>query len=352
DFDLCHNIDIEIACKIIVIQLKSWCKNQKVTKSKVFTKKEIAALHVLPNTPEMLWLKTYCTIAFAARGGEVIALLFKDLESTEVRGAKAFIVHYERLKYLKSDKQGKLVQRSPKINQVGKNKASEAGKEIAALLGLPEPHRYTEHCFRRTSITFMCNSGMTAQQMKGVSGHKSTTVLEGYIARSDVGKLHGSMAISLESGSVLDGPVTAETPLPLASAAPRASAAPLASAAPRAPAAAPAYDVDLDMDFDDDLAHVEWNFSQTQEEGPSAYDDNAGQSSNGERGACGGTKRRREEETDQYEDKKNSRRRGGGPGDQVQVYTAPQRGGKSHRENMQQLGGAGYMRGHMEQMGG
>jgi len=53
---------------------------------------------VLPNTPEMLWLKTYCTIAFAARGGEVIALLFKDLESTEVRGAKAFIVHYERLK--------------------------------------------------------------------------------------------------------------------------------------------------------------------------------------------------------------------------------------------------------------
>lgn len=67
---------------------------------------------------------------------------------------------------------------------IGKETAAKYGKRIAHLLHLSEPNTYTGHTWRRTSITFMANSGLSLAQIKSVSGHKSDTVVQGYIDKS------------------------------------------------------------------------------------------------------------------------------------------------------------------------
>ena len=52
---------------------------------------------------------------------------------------------------------------------IGKHKASSFGVTIAEILGLSDPPRYTGHCFKRTSITWMADSGMTAEQMMTIT---------------------------------------------------------------------------------------------------------------------------------------------------------------------------------------
>lgn len=44
--------------------------------------------------------------------------------------------------------------------KVGKNVVADIGKQIAEILQLENPDKYTGHCWRRTSITMMTNSGM------------------------------------------------------------------------------------------------------------------------------------------------------------------------------------------------
>lgn len=44
--------------------------------------------------------------------------------------------------------------------KVGKNLIGDFGKRIAGILDLPNPEKYTGHCWRRTSITLMTNSGL------------------------------------------------------------------------------------------------------------------------------------------------------------------------------------------------
>ena len=68
---------------------------------------------------------------------------------------------------------------------IGKNTTAKYGKEIANLLHLEAPDSYTGHTWRRTSITFMANAGMSLPQIKSVSGHKSDTVVQGYIDKSE-----------------------------------------------------------------------------------------------------------------------------------------------------------------------
>ena len=67
---------------------------------------------------------------------------------------------------------------------IGINKIGSFPKEIAKFLKLPNPELYTGHCFRRTSITMLADGGADITTIKCHSGHKSTTIAEGYIENS------------------------------------------------------------------------------------------------------------------------------------------------------------------------
>jgi integrase len=83
-------------------------------------------------------------------------------------------------------------------NQViGKNTLSKYPRNIAAILHLKDPENYTGHCFRRSSITFLADAGLSLPQIKNVSGHRSDTVVTGYIDNSEQTKMNGANAIAL-----------------------------------------------------------------------------------------------------------------------------------------------------------
>ncbi len=82
-------------------------------------------------------------------------------------------------------------------NHLGKNGAAEIGKRIARLLNLPNADDYTGRCFRRSSLTFCADAGMSSSQMKALSGHKSTAVLERYVEQSNVQKRTAAESVSL-----------------------------------------------------------------------------------------------------------------------------------------------------------
>ena len=50
-------------------------------------------------------------------------------------------------------------------------------------LELPDPQSHTGHCWRRTSITFATEQGLSLMEIKALSGHKSDTVVQGYIEK-------------------------------------------------------------------------------------------------------------------------------------------------------------------------
>ena len=67
---------------------------------------------------------------------------------------------------------------------IGMNKIGAMPKKIATFLELPEPERYTGHCFRRTSATLFVDGGGEITNLKRHTGHKSNAVAEGYIENS------------------------------------------------------------------------------------------------------------------------------------------------------------------------
>lgn len=67
---------------------------------------------------------------------------------------------------------------------IGINTISKIPKMIATYLKLPEPERYTGHCFRRSSASHLANSGGDLLTIKKQGGWKSSTVVEGYIDTS------------------------------------------------------------------------------------------------------------------------------------------------------------------------
>lgn len=71
---------------------------------------------------------------------------------------------------------------------VGKNTFGGLPKQIASYLNLPNPSSYTGHCFRRSSTSFLADSGVEIGVIKRHGGWKSDTVAEGYIENSLVNK--------------------------------------------------------------------------------------------------------------------------------------------------------------------
>lgn len=58
-------------------------------------------------------------------------------------------------------------------------------KEIAVYLNLEENTRYTSHSLRRTGATFLAENGASIEEIKNYGRWKSTTVMEGYINKSE-----------------------------------------------------------------------------------------------------------------------------------------------------------------------
>lgn len=67
---------------------------------------------------------------------------------------------------------------------VGVNTFGKLPCTVAQFLGLPNAEEYTGHCFRRSSVSFLADSGADISNIKRHGGWKSTKVAEGYIENS------------------------------------------------------------------------------------------------------------------------------------------------------------------------
>jgi integrase len=68
---------------------------------------------------------------------------------------------------------------NPSINTIG-----NLPKMIAKHIGLPNCVLFTGHCFRRTSATWLADSGADIMKIKRHGGWKSNSVAEGYVEDS------------------------------------------------------------------------------------------------------------------------------------------------------------------------
>lgn len=62
-------------------------------------------------------------------------------------------------------------------------------QKIAIFLNLPNANNYTGHCLRRTSATFLADSGADVQMLKRLGGWRSSNVAEGYVEESVSNKI-------------------------------------------------------------------------------------------------------------------------------------------------------------------
>ena len=67
---------------------------------------------------------------------------------------------------------------------MGKNSVSKIPHEIAALLKLADPSKYTFHSFRRTSATRAADAGATSEQLVDFYGWKNSSMCKEYISSS------------------------------------------------------------------------------------------------------------------------------------------------------------------------
>ena len=71
------------------------------------------------------------------------------------------------------------------IDQViGKNAFVTMSKSIARYLNLPNPEKYTSHCYRRTSATVFVDNGAYTFELQRLGGWKSAAVAQSYVDES------------------------------------------------------------------------------------------------------------------------------------------------------------------------
>lgn len=67
---------------------------------------------------------------------------------------------------------------------IGRHKIAEVPERIAGYLNLKNKHRYTGHCFRRSSATLLSESGANMQMIKQLGRWRSDIIAQGYIENS------------------------------------------------------------------------------------------------------------------------------------------------------------------------
>lgn len=207
------DIDISVFYKLISF-LKQQSVGYKATKSKTLSDNDVTRF--LLEAPNKIYLMKKVVLIFgiagACRRDELVKLEVSDVEEkdsviivtisdTKTHKTRIFTITNNgtgssSLDYLKLCRQYfSLRPKNPTTNRlfinyrsgactnqpVGMNTIAKIPSEIAHFLGLPEPARYTGHCFRRTSATLLVNGGGNITQLKRHGGWKSTSVAEGYI---------------------------------------------------------------------------------------------------------------------------------------------------------------------------
>ena len=67
---------------------------------------------------------------------------------------------------------------------IGINTIGDIPRKIAQFLNLAEPKKYTGHCFRRSSASWLADAGADISVLKRHGGWRSNTVAEGYVENS------------------------------------------------------------------------------------------------------------------------------------------------------------------------
>ncbi|XP_034939752.1 uncharacterized protein [Chelonus insularis] len=200
------NINTYMKLKMFI---KNKAKGYHTKKAKVLTLEEVTKF--LNSAPDEIYLGMKVILIFgicgALRSMEIANIKMNDVQDTKTQFIvtikdtkncypRSFIIgeiYYDRVKQYISLRPKDIdtdrfflfyMKFKCTRNVIGKNKIAEVPKNIACYLNLPDPNRYTGHCFRRTSATLLANSGATLTTIKEHGGWRSSAVAEGYIEHS------------------------------------------------------------------------------------------------------------------------------------------------------------------------
>lgn len=202
-------------------KLTSFLKQKNVgfraQKAQVFTKEDISRFMLAPDEVYlMIKVSTIFALAGALRRAELVNITLDDIQDkgnlivvkisdSKNHSSRSFVLCEEinngnflklyrkyaglrppttpHRRFFINYKKGKC-----SIQCVGVNTFGKMPTEIAAYLRLPNPERYTGHSFRRSSATFLADSGEAITNIKRLGGWKSTTIAEGYLEDSETQK--------------------------------------------------------------------------------------------------------------------------------------------------------------------
>lgn len=216
-----ENTDISQYKKLIAF-LKRQNDSYEAKKSKVLTMENVTQF--LKEAPDDTFLLIKVVLMFglngACRRAELCSLTVEDIEDTgtmlvvtlhdtKTKKKRVFTVGSECNGYDIYHKYFRLRPKTVKHNRVflfyrnGKCTVQPVGihtfakmpQNIAEYLKLPDASSYTGHCLRRTSATFLADSGADIQALKRHGGWRSTSVAEGYVEESIANKVKTSIKI-------------------------------------------------------------------------------------------------------------------------------------------------------------
>lgn len=216
-----ENMDISQYKKLLAF-LKRQNDTYEAKKSQVLTMENVTMF--LKEAPDDKFLLMKVVLIFglngACRRAELCSLTVKDIEDTgkilvitlhdtKTKKKRVFTVGSECNGYEIYHKYLRLRPKQVKHNRffiyynhgkctiqpVGINSFAKIPQRVAEYLKLPDAYSYTGHCLRRTSATFLADSGADIQTLKRHGGWRSTSVAEGYIEESIGNKLKISKSI-------------------------------------------------------------------------------------------------------------------------------------------------------------
>lgn len=222
-FKVYHNTRLN-DCVLLIDWLKSNEKKHKPKKSAVLTQDDIENF-LVRGEDSLLMEKVASVIAIHGllRISELVDLTFEDVKKegesyriflrkskTDQRGQGFyFLVTGEHVSYVEQyisqfeAKEGRFFRR---LNEAGKGTARVCGKNylakipsmIASFNSIPQPNRFTGHCFRRTGATKLADEGCSLMTLKRAGRWTSDAVVTGYVEVSKKSKMDISEAICNE----------------------------------------------------------------------------------------------------------------------------------------------------------
>jgi len=131
----------------LIIGLEGACRREEITNLLVTNVKDegICFQVVIPNT------KTKVSREFFITSGNIAGLNLVDVVRKYI---KLRPNNYEHNRFLVGYRAGKCIKQPIGINTVG-----SVPKLIAKFLQLPNPEKYTGHCFRRSSTSILADCG-------------------------------------------------------------------------------------------------------------------------------------------------------------------------------------------------